>query len=59
MQGRYDPTAGSRLRDWYDQMLIGFKLTHPLSNFGRQLDIYRKKMAEAEEGVKVFFDQKP
>lgn len=47
----YDLSAGERLRDWYDQMLIGFKLTHPLSNFAAQLAMYRKKMAAAEESL--------
>jgi len=49
MEQRYDPAAGSRLQDWFSQMLLGFKLTHPFSSFQRQLALYRKKMAAAEK----------
>ena len=40
------------LDDWQQQMFIGFKLTHPLSNFQKQLEYYKKKMVEAEEEIK-------
>lgn len=47
----YDSSAGKRLCDWYDQMLIGFKITHPLSNFAAQLSMYRKKMDATEKSL--------
>ena len=49
MQKQYDRTAGVHLADWYEQMFIGYKLTHPLSSFDRQIDYYRKKMVEVEQ----------
>jgi nitroreductase len=55
MPGNYDSSAGSRLDDWYDQMFIGYKITHPLSNFDRQIEYYRKKMIEAEGWVRAVF----
>jgi nitroreductase len=55
MRTCYDPTAGSRLKDWFDQMFIGFKITHPLSSFDKQIAFYRKKMLEAEKEVKKEF----
>ena len=55
MQARYDLNAGALLADWQEQMLIGYKLTHPLSSFDRQIAMYRKKMIDAEEAVKDSF----
>ncbi len=51
----YNASAGEMLRDWYDQMLLGFKLTHPLSSFAAQLAMYRKKMGAAEESLCKMF----
>ena len=56
MQQCYDTSAGSRLKDWFDQMFIGFKITHPLSSFDKQIAFYRKKMIEAETDVKNMFN---
>ncbi|MCX8043818.1 MAG: nitroreductase family protein [Desulfobacterota bacterium] len=57
MQNRYEKTAGDRLRNWYDQMLLGFKITHPFSNLKAQLAMYRAKMAIAEKTLrKIFHD---
>jgi nitroreductase len=55
MQQIYDRDAGSRLANWYKQMFIGYKITHPLSSFDRQIAFYRKKMVDAEAGVKEAF----
>lgn len=55
MQKHYDRTAGARLEDWHEQMFIGYKLTHPLSNFDRQIAYYEQKMVAAEEAVKEIF----
>jgi hypothetical protein len=38
--------------DWNQQMFIGFKITHPLSNFQKQLEMYKKEVVEAEEEIK-------
>jgi hypothetical protein len=43
------------LKDWFDQMFIGFKITNPLSNFEKQLAMYRTKMLEAEQVVRKYF----
>ena len=55
MNATYDRAAGSRLSDWYAQMFIGYKLTHPFSNFDRQIAYYRKKMVEAEQILQNVF----
>ena len=41
------------LKDWFDQMFIGFKIGHPLSSFDKQLAFYRKKMLEVQFHVKI------
>jgi len=51
----YKPESSSMLKDWFDQMFIGFKITNPLSNFDKQLAFYRKKMLEAEQVVRRYF----
>ena len=51
----YNPESKSMLKDWFDQMFIGFKIGHPLSNFEKQLAFYCKKMLEAEQVVRKYF----
>jgi nitroreductase len=55
MQQSYKPECKGMLRDWFDQMFIGFKIGHPLSNFDKQLTFYRKKMLEVEQVVRRYF----
>lgn len=52
MEKQYNTENCGMLEDWNQQMFIGFKLTHPLSNFQKQLDMYKKKMVEAEAEIK-------
>ena len=52
MEKQYNLENCGMLEDWNQQMFIGFKLTHPLSNFQKQLEMYKKKMVEAEEEIK-------
>jgi nitroreductase len=52
MSRTYNHAAGDKLEDWFQQMFIGYKLTHPLSSFDKQIEFYRKKMLEAEENLK-------
>jgi hypothetical protein len=52
MKNTYTEKGPEMLDDWQQQMFIGFKLTHPLSNFQKQLEYYKKKMVEAEEAIK-------
>jgi FMN reductase (NADPH) len=52
MEKIYNADNCEMLEDWQQQMFIGFKLTHPLSNFQKQLEMYKKKMVEAEEELK-------
>lgn len=55
MRHIYDREAGSLLHNWYKQMFIGYKITHPLSSFDRQIAAYRKKMLDAEAAVQDIF----
>jgi nitroreductase len=55
MSGRYAHESRGMLKDWFDQMFIGFKISHPLSNFEKQLAFYRAKMLEAEQVVRKYF----
>jgi len=55
MPAGYNRAAGTNLEDWYDRMLVGYKLTHPLSSLDKQIGFYRKKMAEAEQGLQKQF----
>jgi nitroreductase len=55
MSQSYKPESSGMLKDWFDQMFIGFKIGHPLSNFEKQLSFYRKKMLEAEQVVRKYF----
>jgi len=52
MKQQYTADNCTMLDDWNQQMFIGFKLTHPLSNFQKQLEMYKKKMVEAEEELR-------
>jgi len=55
MEKAYAHTAGDRLQDWFQQMMLGFKLTHPLSSLERQLELYQKKMLAAEAELRARF----
>ena len=55
MNKRYDRDAGSNLKEWFDQMMVGYKITHPFSTLDKQIEFYRKKMSEAETEVKKVF----
>ncbi len=55
MEKSYKENSVASLDDWFQQMFIGFKLTHPLSNFQKQLNYYQKKMLEAEEEIRKQF----
>jgi nitroreductase len=48
MAKTYNQSNGSNLKDWFQQMFIGFKLTHPLISFDKQIDFYKKKMLITE-----------
>lgn len=52
MEKTYKHSASENLREWFYQMFIAFKLTHPLSSFSKQIGFYKKKMLEAEEDIK-------
>lgn len=56
MKKGYDLNAGSNLKEWFKQMLVGYKVTHPLSTLDSQIEFYRKKMSEAEKEVRKVFD---
>ncbi len=55
MEKAYKKNVSENLKNWFDQMFIGFKLTHPLSNFNKQIEFYKKKMIEAEKDIKKEF----
>ena len=56
MKKVYDLNAGSNLKEWFEQMMVGYKVTHPLSTLDKQIEFYRKKMSDAEKEVKKVFD---
>ncbi|MBN2106006.1 MAG: nitroreductase family protein [Deltaproteobacteria bacterium] len=55
MPAAYDRQASSHLGSWYEQMFIGYKLTHPLSSFEKQIAHYRTKMVQAEVVIRDIF----
>jgi nitroreductase len=55
MERKYVEAGSEMLKDWFQQMFIGFKLTHPFSDFRKQIEYYRKKMVRAEESLKKQF----
>lgn len=57
MPQRYNAACPDMLKDWFEQMFIGFKISHPLSNFDKQLGFYRTKMLEAERVVRRYFNR--
>lgn len=56
MEMEYDRSAAKNLADWYYQMMIGFKVTHPLSTLDKQIRFYQDKMTQAEKHVKKMFE---
>ena len=58
MNKTYDSKACTNLKDWFGQMMIGYKVTHPFSTLDKQIAFYRSKMKEAEKEVKKVFDSK-
>jgi len=57
MKNRYDLNTGSNLKEWFDQMMVGYKVTHPLSTLDKQVEFYRKKMTDAEKDIRKVFEQ--
>jgi len=55
METRYDLQAGNNLTEWYQQMMVGYKMTHPFSSLHNQIEFYRKKMIAAEKTVERVF----
>lgn len=55
MKKAYDLNAGSNLKQWFEQMMVGYKVTHPLSTLDKHIEFYRKKMTDAEEEIKKVF----
>lgn len=56
MKKVYDLNAGSNLKEWFEQMMAGYKVTHPLSTLDKQIEFYHKKMSDAEKEVRKVFD---
>ena len=56
MKKVYDLNAGSNLKEWFEQMMAGYKVTHPLSTLDKQIEFYRKKMSDAEKEVRKVFN---
>ena len=46
--GTYHEPDAKQMAAWYDQMLAGYKASHPLSSFKRQLEVYQSKVGQAE-----------
>ncbi len=50
--GPYRETAAEVMQAWLDQMKAGYKASHLLSSFERQLSIYAAKLQQAEETLR-------
>ncbi len=55
MNKSYNMDTSTHLKGWFNQMMIGYKVTHPFSTLNKQIVFYRDKMAEAEKEVKKEF----
>ncbi len=55
MNTGYNHDSGDKLKQWYERMFVGYKLTHPFSTLDRQVEYYRKKMQKAEESLRKQF----
>lgn len=58
-RGRYPPVNDAVMQNWLTQMVAGYKASHPLSSFDRQLQVYRDKIEQAEADLRagVFYRQ--
>ncbi len=55
--GAYGSPDRAILQDWLAQMIAGYKASHPLSSFERQVQVYRSKIGQAEADLRkrVFY----
>jgi nitroreductase len=54
--GKYKETDLDVLKDWFSQMVTGYKAEHPFSSFNAQLELYRSKIDQAEKDLqKIVF----
>jgi nitroreductase len=51
-QGSYREADRAVIEDWLAQMKAGYKASHLLSSFDRQLEIYRSKIGRAEAALR-------
>lgn len=49
--GEYREADEQVMQDWRDQMIAGYKASHPGTSFERQLALYRSKIGQAEEDL--------
>ncbi|NPV87098.1 MAG: hypothetical protein HPY45_13950 [Anaerolineae bacterium] len=57
--GRYPPVNEAVMQSWLTQMVAGYKASHPLSSFDRQLQIYRDKIEQAEADLQAAVFYRP
>ena len=49
--GAYREPNASVMQSWLEQMVAGYKASHPLSSFEAQLRVYQHKIGQAEAGL--------
>ena len=50
-EGRYKPADKAVVDEWLNQMVAGYKASHPFSSFNAQLQLYRQKIGQAEKDL--------
>jgi len=56
MKNSYNLNENSNLMQWFEQMMVGYKVTHPLSTLEKQIEFYRRKMTDAEKELRKAFE---
>lgn len=51
--GKYRETELSIMKEWFSQMITGYKVEHPFSSFNAQLELYRNKIDQAEKDLQM------
>jgi nitroreductase len=51
-EGEYPSTDRLVMESWLDQMVAGYNISHPGSSFAKQLEVYQRKISQAESDLK-------
>jgi FMN reductase (NADPH) len=57
-EGKYQEADQAVLKDWFEEMVAGYKASYPLSSFDAQLRLYQSKIGPAETDLQtmVYYD---